>query len=83
MRIELVSSEVLTRVIADRETYRGRKFLTDNGDIYTACDNSDGNAWTEDFGHIVDAIAWLEGQGRREDYIGKCRIMLDETGVPK
>ena len=74
-RIELVSSEELKAVITVPEIYKSRKFLTDNGDIYTACDNSDGNAWTEDFNSIVDAIAWLEGMGRRDEYVGKCLII--------
>ena len=36
--------------------------------VCTAIDNSDGNAWTEDFHNVASALNWIVGDWCYEDY---------------
>lgn len=54
--INIVNNEELLQIIESREP-RGLFLSID--DYTTACDNTTGDAWTEDFADVIDAIFWL------------------------
>ena len=59
-RIHRVSSKQLTDVI-ERHTPLGL-FLTKEGRIWVAVDNTTGDAWTEEFSRKRHAVRWLRGK---------------------
>lgn len=59
-KIQLVSSELLGRVIEQR-TPCGL-FLTKEGRKWVAVDNTTGDAWTEEFSRKRQAVRWLRGK---------------------
>lgn len=58
--IKRVSLKKLADVI-ERRTPLGL-FLTNEGRIWVAVDNSTGDAWTEEFSRKRQAIRWLRGE---------------------
>ena len=60
MNIKPIRPERAQGIIETREP-RGL-FLTKEGNKYVAIDNTDGNAWTEEFKKITVAMAWLRGE---------------------
>lgn len=40
----------------------GERLYSNEGDKFTGCDNSDGNAWTDTFDDLKSCIEWLEGK---------------------
>ena len=60
LKIHRVSSELLGRVIEQR-TPCGL-FLTKEGRIWVAVDNTTGDAWTEEFSRKRQATRWLRGK---------------------
>ena len=55
--IEFVGDEELINVIMQR--YPLGLYITENEKSWTACDNSTGDAWTEDFKTLTEAVQWL------------------------
>lgn len=51
-------SEIIENFNNNKPTERG-KFLTVEGNQFVAVDNTTGDAWTEDFPKMKDAIDWL------------------------
>lgn len=60
LKIHRVSSEFLGQVI-ERRTPSGL-FLTKEGRIWVAVDNTTGDAWTEEFSRKRQAVRWLRGK---------------------
>lgn len=59
-RVKRISPKKLTGVI-ERRTPPGL-FLTKEGRIWVAVDNTTGDAWTEGFSRKRQAIRWLRGE---------------------
>lgn len=59
-RIHRVSPKKLTAVIVRRIPLG--LFLTKEGRIWVAVDNTTGDAWTEDFSRKRQAVRWLRGE---------------------
>ena len=57
-----ISREDADGIIESRHPY-GLFFLKE-GDVYVGIDNSDGNAWTEDFPVKRKCLEWLMGEAR-------------------
>lgn len=57
IKTQLVSKEKINEIIETREE-RGL-FLTQDGDKYIAVDNTDGEAWTEEYNDITEAVQYL------------------------
>lgn len=57
--IKEISPAEMGEVIRDYSP-RGR-FLTKEGGGWVACDNTSGDAWTEDFETRAEAVGWLAG----------------------
>lgn len=55
--IKEISPDEMSEVIRDYSP-RGL-FLTKEGGAWVACDNTSGDAWTEDFETREDAVGWL------------------------
>lgn len=58
--IQLVRTVTLERIIDERQPVG--LFLTRGAGAWVAVDNSTGDAWTEDFKHLLTAIRWLHGK---------------------
>ncbi len=54
-----VTEKSLKKIIDKRSEYPKVKFITCENNIWVACDNSSGEAYTEQFDHFMQAIAWL------------------------
>ena len=57
--IKEVDIDYLNKVIENMLGYYGEMVYAFNGDIWVACDNSSGDAWTEEFQTKEDAIQYL------------------------
>lgn len=57
--VKEVSEEELEKIIDEREP-RGLFYTTDDGIV--AVDNSTGDAWTEEFSSVEEAISWLKDE---------------------
>lgn len=60
--IKFVELEKVSKIIENFNNKKPSeigKFLTVEGNLYIAVDNSTGDAWTEDFPDMKDAIDWL------------------------
>lgn len=55
--VKIISQEEMNNVIETRSPLG--KFILIDGDKYVACDNSTGDAWTEDFKSLAEANHWL------------------------
>jgi len=56
--IRYVTKEQLVKVI-DGEDTRRDNFVAKEKEVYVACDNTEGEAFTEDFQTLWGAIRWL------------------------
>jgi len=71
--IQLVVKEVISNII---ETFDSPspdkdiigKFLTVDENSFVAVDNSTGDAWTEEFDNMQDALDWLNGKFEMSEY---------------
>jgi len=59
MEIQNVDSKTIAEVIETRQPLG--LFLCREGQIWVAVDNSEGDAWTEDFRCKFRAVQWLKG----------------------
>ena len=71
--IHLVTKEVIFDIIVNYISNKNKqeqigKYLTVFGNKYLAVDNSTGNAWTEDFTNLKDAINWLNDRSETNEY---------------
>lgn len=57
MLITETNSKELSNIIDTRKPLG--LFLSDEGSVYVAVDNSTGDAWTEEFASKNDAVRWL------------------------
>ena len=57
--IKEVSVEYINQVIENRDDYLDELLYAFNNDIYIACDNTNGNAWIEEFESKEEAVNWL------------------------
>lgn len=64
-KIHRVNTEQITDVI-ERRTPLGL-FLTKEGHIWVAVDNTTGDAWTEEFSRKRQAVRWLRGMVEVEE----------------
>lgn len=60
-------SEIIENFNNNKPTEEG-KYLTVEGNRFVAVDNSTGDAWTEDFPKMKDAIDWLNNKFDISDY---------------
>lgn len=65
-KIKYISAKKFKTLLASEKngkySFRGLYIVNDSGSKnIIACDNSDGNAWTEEFIRMQEAIAWLKG----------------------
>ena len=75
-----MSVEEIDKVIETREP-KGTFYAKDN-DGYVAVDNTDGNAWTEDFKSKEDAIKWLSDKSEvKESDIEEVKVKSVEKGL--
>lgn len=58
--IKEVSVEYINQVIENRDDYLGELLYSFDNGIYIACDNTNGNAWVEEFTSKEEAINWLK-----------------------
>lgn len=83
--IKTVSLAKAASIIETRQP-RGL-FVTIEDDVFTAIDNNEGEAWTEDFEDVRDCIAWLIDEDYRtseddEDYsISEDAFRREERGL--
>ena len=68
--IRLVKQATLKRVIGERKPVG--MFLTRDVGVWVAMDNSTGDAWTEDFKHLLTAIRWLRNKVEISDLHDSC-----------
>lgn len=61
--IHLVRKTTLEKIIDERKPVG--LFLIRDAGVWVAVDNSTGDAWTEDFRHLLTAILWLRGKFER------------------
>ena len=78
-RIHQVSPKKMTDVIECR-TPLGL-FLTREGHKWVAVDNSEGDAWTEEFNRRCDAVHWLRGEFEVGDLAGPWTRISDATSL--
>lgn len=70
--IKFVLKEEISEIISNFDkniSNEEGKFLTVEGNKYIAVDNETGDAWTEDFDNIKDAIDWLNGKIGIDDHL--------------
>ncbi len=63
-------SEYEAEAIIEKRKPLGKFYLkssVNSSIVYTGIDNSDGEAWTEDFKTKARCIGWLEGRAQRGD----------------
>jgi len=75
--IKFVLKEEISEIInnfANNASNEEGKFLTVEGNKYVAVDNSTGDAWTEEFDDIQDAIDWLNGKFEISEYFERVRV---------
>ncbi len=75
--IEVINSQKAKEIIENREPI-GRFIIEYVGNIYTGIDNSNGDAWTEDFKSFDNCINWLKGEDleKKECYV--CEAECEE-----
>jgi len=69
--IKFVPKEKVTEVIhnyCDNIPNEKEKYITVDGNRFIAVDNSTGDAWTEEFSNMKDAIDWLNNKFEIGDY---------------
>lgn len=77
--IKCVTKEVITKIIhnyCDNIPNDKEKYITVDGNRYIAVDNSTGDAWTEEFPNMKDAIDWLNNKFDMSEYYQR---MLDHA----
>lgn len=57
--IEVINGKAADKIIDTRKPIG--QFLILNKDVYTAIDNSNGEAWTEDFKNLKNCLMFLNG----------------------
>jgi len=71
--IHLVVKEVISNIIETFDSHSPDKdiigkFLTVDENSFVAVDNSTGDAWTEEFDNMQDALDWLNGKFEMSEY---------------
>lgn len=69
--IKFVSKEKITEVIhnyCNNIPIEKDKYITVDGNSFIAVDNSTGDAWTEEFPTMKDAIDWLNNKFEMSEY---------------
>ena len=59
----------MNQIIETREPEEKCLMIDESNDIFVCCDNRSGNAWTEEFNNLNDAIKWLNDEFEMNDYI--------------
>jgi len=60
--IKEVDSKTAEDIIEIREQLGQFYYIDTKDNVYVGIDNSDGEAWTEDFDSLEDCIKWLKGE---------------------
>ena len=64
-QIKRITARQAHQIIENREPL-GLFYVCQEGEIYTAIDNSGGHAWIEDFDNVIDCIDYLLGEDVEE-----------------
>ena len=70
--IQILTQSELQELVThpDRQNkYRPKgMFLSHENGMWVACDNSEGDAWTEEFDTLEDAVDWLNSDVSKEEF---------------
>ena len=76
-KIEIINSKEAKEIIENREPI-GKFIIEYVGNIYTGIDNSNGDAWTEDFKSFNNCIDWLKGKDLEKEECYVCETECEE-----